>query len=100
MSTITTTGIIAALLSVGLSIAALINDVAAAHRAQLAADLAAVAAAHALYEGADACTTARETATINSATLKGCTIDGADVEVTAATTTLRTHSRTARAGPL
>ncbi|MBI8989918.1 TadE-like protein [Corynebacterium sp. CCM 8863] len=73
-------------------------DVLDRHRAQVAADLAAVAAATALWSGDDACAVASRTAARNSGgRLRGCRTEGADVIVAVAVgdATVR-----ARAGPL
>ncbi|MBV7293567.1 flp pilus-assembly TadE/G-like family protein [Corynebacterium sp. TAE3-ERU16] len=75
-----------------------VGDVLDRHRAQVSADLAAVAAATALWFGDDACAEAFRTAARNSGgELRDCQVDGADVivEVSVGVGTVR-----ARAGPL
>jgi secretion/DNA translocation related TadE-like protein len=78
------------------------------HRANTAADLAALSAAQAIQAGdPDACTTAREIATVHHAELTHCTINGEEVvSLTVAvhlrlgalgTPTIQTNSR---AGPV
>ena len=76
------------------------------HRAEAAADFAALAAATAVATGEqDACTTARELAERNGARLTGCVLVGADVEVSVATPVrfgrfgVRDATARARAGP-
>lgn len=58
--------------------------IVAKHRAQSAADLAALAAAAALSESEDACEAARQVASVNGARLGGCTVEGSTVVVRAA----------------
>lgn len=61
-----------------------IGAVDASHRARLAADLAAIAAAARLQETADpggACTRAESLAASNRARLTGCVVNGAVVDV-------------------
>ena len=96
-ATIVTAGIIVAIVSLLLIVAAVGSRVAARHEAQVAADLAAVAGAWALATGEDACTAAGDTAALNGATLETCTESGRDVIVTAA---VRGRSTQAKAGPV
>lgn len=96
-ATIVAAGIIVAIVSLLLIVAAVGSRVAARHEAQVAADLAAVAGAWALATGEDACTAARDTAELNDATLETCTESGRDVIVTAA---VRGRSTQAKAGPV
>ena len=58
-ATVTASGIITAVVSLALAVVALGVQVADTHRVRVAADLAAVAGASALYRGADACAAAR-----------------------------------------
>lgn len=95
-ATVTATGIIAAVVALALAVAALGAHVAYAHRVRVAADLAAVAGAGALYRGADYCGAARSTAEANGADLRACTFDAGDVVVEAAR---RGSEAAARAGP-
>ena len=95
-ATVVAAGIIAAVASLLLAVAAAGSAVAARHSAQVAADLAAVAGAWELAQGRDACSTAGDVASRNGARLTGCTVDGRDVEATA---TVRGRSAVARAGP-
>ncbi|MCK7676033.1 Rv3654c family TadE-like protein [Corynebacterium pygosceleis] len=68
------------------------------HRAQVAADLASVAAATALWFGDDACSAAEKTAARNSGgDVLDCLIDGTDVTVRVG---VRDATARSRAGPL
>lgn len=96
-ATVVAAGIIAAVASLLLAVAAIASLVVARHEAQVAADLAAVAGAWEVAKGRDACTKAEEVAALNGAELGSCVIDGRDVEVTAR---LRGRSAIARAGPV
>lgn len=96
-ATVVTAGIIAAVASLLLAVAAVASLVVARHEAQVAADLAAVAGAWEVAKGRDACTKATEIAALNGAELGSCDIDGRDVEVTAQ---LHGRSAIARAGPV
>lgn len=96
-ATVVAAGIIAAVASLLLAVAAVASLVVAQHEAQVAADLAAVAGAWEVAMGRDACTKATEIATLNGAELGSCDVDGRDVEVTAR---LRGRSAIARAGPV
>lgn len=95
-ATVVAAGIIAAVASLLLAVAAVASLVVAQHEAQVAADLAAVAGAWEVAKGRDACTQATEIAALNGAELGSCDVDGRDVEVTAR---LRGRSAVARAGP-
>ena len=105
-ATILSASIVAAVVSLAMVVAGLVSHTAGTHRAQVAADLAAVAGATALYTGHTAsqvCSTAERTASLNDAEVRTCTIDGADVIVTTAVRTAggaRNAEATARAGPL
>ncbi|MDK8764073.1 flp pilus-assembly TadE/G-like family protein [Corynebacterium sp. MSK218] len=96
-ATVVTAGIIAAVASLLLAVAAVGSAVAARHAAQVAADLAAVAGAWDLAKGRDACSKAEEVAALNNARLDSCAVDDRDVEVTAL---IRGRSAIARAGPI
>ncbi|MDK6814204.1 flp pilus-assembly TadE/G-like family protein [Corynebacterium sp. UMB6689] len=96
-ATVVTAGIIAAVTSLLLAVAAVGSAVVARHEAQVAADLAAVAGAWEAAKGRDACTKATEIAALNGAELGSCVIDGSDVEVAAQ---MRGRSAIARAGPV
>ncbi|OFL22340.1 Rv3654c family TadE-like protein [Corynebacterium sp. HMSC062A03] len=96
-ATVVTAGIIAAVASLLLAVAAVASLVVARHEAQVAADLAAVAGAWEVAKGRDACTKATEIAALNGAELGSCVIDGSDVEVAAQ---MRGRSAIARAGPV
>lgn len=101
MSTVTSAGIVSAVVALAASVAAIGDAVADSHRVQVAAELAAVAGATALYQGADACAVAARTAELNSATLEHCLlIDGHVTTTTAIPRTIRTATGHARAGPL
>jgi secretion/DNA translocation related TadE-like protein len=78
-------GVIAALLLLTAGAMALTSAVAASHRARLAADLAAIAAAMRLQDGTDpgsACVAAQTTARDNKGRLAECRVDGDTVTVT------------------
>lgn len=96
-ATVTSAGIIAAVVSLMLVVAGLAAHVADSHRARNAADLAAVAAATALYSGSDPCRAARDTAKSNGAEVANCAEDSSDVVVEV---NLGRARATARAGPL
>ena len=96
-ATVVAAGIIAAVASLLLAVAAIASLVVARHEAQVAADLAAVSGAWEVAKGRDACTKAEEVAVLNGAELGSCDIEGRDVEVTAR---LRGRSAIARAGPV
>ena len=78
---------------------------AAKHRAAAAADLAALAAARALQDGADPCASAADLAARNGAEVAECTVDGRTVTVIAHTEGPQllgrawTFESAARAGP-
>lgn len=95
-ATVTASGIITAVVSLALAVVALGMQVADTHRVRVAADLAAVAGASALYRGADACAAARRTAELNSARLASCEFTAGDIVVAA---TRRRAEAAARAGP-
>ena len=97
-ATIASAGIIAAVVALALVVAAAVSRTADTHRAQVAADLAAVAGATALHTGGgDACAAARDTTILNGAELDRCTISGADVVVSA---TVGKSEAVAKAGPI
>ena len=96
MSAVTAAGIISAVTALAVSVVGIGAHVADSHRAQVAAELAAVAGAQAYYLGFDACEVARHTAELNSSALKGCVL--ADGHLTTSTST-RTGNGQARAGP-
>ncbi|WP_165164836.1 Rv3654c family TadE-like protein [Corynebacterium qintianiae] len=96
-ATVTSAGIVAAVASLCVVVAALGAHVANDHRAQVAADLAAVAGAEAHYRGGEACRAARDTALLNSATAQSCDVVGGDVIVSVS---VGAASARARAGPL
>lgn len=96
-ATVLSAGVIAAVLALALVVAAVVSRVADTHRAQVAADLAAVAGATALYTGGDACDAAGETAELNGAAVTDCRITGADVVVAA---TAGRGEAVAKAGPI
>ena len=94
-ATVATAGILAAISGLLLVVAAASNQVVAQHRAQVAADLSAVAGAWALAYGEDACSAAQHTAGMNDGHLQACTPEGDDVVVSAV---VRGRDATARAG--
>ena len=93
------------LVVVGLGVAGVVGVVAAHRGAQSAADLAALAGAAALQDGADPCERATEVARRNRADLRACEVDGWSVAVTATAPTPVLLGRVyelparARAGP-
>lgn len=74
------------------------------HRVQNMADLASVAAAQALYDGADPCAAAERTLFGNEVALESCSTEDEDVIVTATVSTsvplVPEVSRRSRAGPI
>ena len=95
-ATVTAAGIISAVAALALVVVAVVAQVADSHRASVAADLAAVAAATAYYAGADTCAIARTTASLNGANLRSC--EPAEGDVTVEVSRGRARSQ-ARAGP-
>lgn len=96
MSTVTSAGIAASVIALAVGVAAVGAQVADAHRVQLAADLSAVSAATAFYQGFDACDVAERTAALNGAALNSCEVVDGDVRVAVR---FRRAEATARAGP-
>jgi secretion/DNA translocation related TadE-like protein len=78
----------------------------ASHRAGAAADLAALAAAHAVREGSDGCAAAVRVARANSGRVAACVLDGLEAQVTVEVRTrpmvglVWSVPASARAGPL
>ena len=95
-ATVTASGIITAVVSLALAVVALGVHTSDTHRARVAADLAAVAGATAMYRGGDACATADRTAQLNGARVVSCEVTAGDVVVAA---TRRRAEAAARAGP-
>lgn len=83
MPTLVTAGVAAALLSLAAVVLGAAGQVSAAHEARVAADLAAVAGALAVYRGEDGCAAAERVAQVNGASTSGCAVAGADLTVTA-----------------
>lgn len=104
--TVTTAFAVAAILAVAVAVLLVGRVAVAAHSARSAADLSALAGAHALAEGRDACAVASGVAAANGAGLGVCTIDGLDVVTRAEVAVelgvigVRTASAVARAGPV
>lgn len=106
--TVTALAIIAVLLVLAVGVTALMQAQAAAGRARLSADLAALGGATALSSivaPADPCSVARRVAEANGAALTGCTVAGEDVTVWVAVGVNvlgvgRTATAAARAGPV
>ncbi len=96
MPTVVTAGVAAALFSLGVVLLGAAGQVSAQHEAQVAADLAAVAGAFAVYRGEDGCTAAATVAEDNGASLIDCRGAGADLTVTAK---IRGREVTSTAGP-
>lgn len=97
MPTVATTGFAAALLSLGLVVIGAAAQVSAHQQARVAADLSAVAAAHAHLRGEDACAVAGRVAGYNRASLSACQVVGTDVTVT---TRIRGREVSSTAGPV
>ncbi|WP_349293718.1 Rv3654c family TadE-like protein [Corynebacterium suedekumii] len=96
-ATIATAGFAAALLTLYAAVGAAAALVIAHHEAQVAADLAAVAGAFAVYRGEDACGAADAVAGYNGASIRTCTVSGADVTVSAV---VRGREVSSTAGPV
>lgn len=97
-ATVTSAGIIAALVGVLFAVLTAFQTVLDDHQSRLGADLAAVAGAWAHAYGEDGCSVARETAQLNDGEVTACsTEDTGDVTVTV---TVGNRDTTARAGPL
>lgn len=96
-ATVTSVGIIAAVTSLLLVVAAVGAQVIARHEAQVAADMAAIAGAWAHATGEDACAVAGEIAAANDAQLDNCREEDRDVIVTAS---VRGKEASAKAGPI
>lgn len=69
------------LVMIGCALGAVGGLVVAHRRAQAAADLAALAGARALMSGAEPCSEAARVARLNGATVRGCSMQAADVLV-------------------
>lgn len=95
--TITAAGVIGALCALLLVVGVAARGTIHAHRAQIAAELAAVAAAHAVFRAQDPCQAARDTASRNNAQVTGCELINGDAAVTVK---FGTKEVTAKAGPL
>lgn len=104
--TVTTAFAVAAVLAVAVAVLLVGRAAVATHSARSAADLSALAGAHALRGGQDACAVAGGIAAANGAALAVCTVDGLDVvtraEVRVDLGLLGAHtaSAVARAGPV
>lgn len=96
-ATVVSLGIILALVSLAGVILVAAGMMVATHRAQMAADLSAVAGAWAHSQGQDGCSTARQAAGLNDAVLRDCQVQGGDVMVAAV---VDGQAARARAGPL
>lgn len=96
----------AAVLAIAVAVLLVARAAVAAHAAQSAADLSALAGAHALRQGTDACATAGQVASENLAVVVGCTVDGHDVVISAEVPVelgvfgARAATAAARAGPI
>lgn len=75
------TALIGVLVSVSVAVTGGVAVVAAHRSAQSAADLAALAGAGALQQGADPCSAAADVARANRTILRGCRVDGWNVAV-------------------
>lgn len=100
-ATVAAIGIILAIAAVALALVGVASHIVARHQAQLAADMAAVAAAEGLSQGDLPCPVAQRIAGLNHASVVSCRIDNRDVllEVTAGVSVTSAHAK-ARAGPV
>ena len=103
--TVATAFAVAAVLALAVAVLLVGRAAVATHAARSAADLAALAGAHALREGLDPCTAASGIAAANGADLPVCTVDGhdlarAEVHVDLGVFGSRAASAIARAGPV
>lgn len=98
--------VVAALLAVTMVVLLVGRATVAAHSARAAADLAALAGAHALRTGEDPCAVAAGVAMANRAVVGACTVDAYDVVIRAEVRVelgiagSRVASAVARAGPV
>lgn len=96
----------AAVLALAVAVLLVGRATVASHSARTAADLSALAGAHALRVGQDPCATAAGVAEANLAVVVTCTVDGPDVVVRADVAVdlgmigSRSASAVARAGPV
>lgn len=104
-ATVLVVAMIGVLLLVGAALGVVAAIVHAHRQAQNAADLAALAGAKALADGADGCVASGVIAAANGARLASCLLDGRDVRITVEITGPRWLGQTAdvtaeaRAGP-
>ena len=99
-ATILSASAAAALTALAIAAATIISHIANTHKAQLAADLAATAAAHAHISGQDGCRRAATVAERNKAQLDTCAPQGDDITCTVITRTqFASATATATAGP-
>ena len=100
-ATVAAIGIIMAIAAVALALVGVASHIVARHQAQLAADMAAVAAAEGLSQGDLPCPVAQRIAGLNHASVVSCQADNRDVllEVTAGVSVTSAHAK-ARAGPV
>ncbi|MGN0102281.1 MAG: Rv3654c family TadE-like protein [Dietzia sp.] len=104
--TVSTAFAVAAVLALTVAVLLVGRAAVAAHSARSAADLSALAGAHALRAGEDPCAVASGIAGANRATLASCRVDGLDVVTRAAVSIdlgvlgARSASAVARAGPV
>ena len=104
--TVVTAFAAAAVLAVAVAVLLVGRAAVAAHSARSAADLAALAGAHALQAREDACAAASGVAAVNRAVVTVCPVDGWDVVVRAEVRAelgvlgARAVSAVARAGPV
>lgn len=103
--TLTAAFVAAAILALAVGVLLVGRAAVAAHTARAAADLSALAGAHALRAGEEPCVAARAIAQRNRADVGSCRVDGLDVIVRAEVAVdlgvfgLRPAVATARAGP-
>lgn len=104
--TVTTAFAVAAVLALAVAVLLVGRATVAGHAARAAADLAALAGAHALRAGEDPCAAASGIADANRAELSVCRVDGhdvvarAEVRVDLGVFGARSASAVARAGPV
>ena len=82
VATVVAVGLMGLLLAVTVVAAGGTQVAVAGHRAEAAADLAALAGAQAVRVGGDGCAAAQRSARRNAGRVTGCAVEGLDVQVT------------------
>jgi secretion/DNA translocation related TadE-like protein len=97
-STTIVTAVITCFLATAVMVAvAIIGNTIASHQARNASDLAAIAGAHAVFRGDNACDKAGDVARANGGVMTRCHVEGADVTVTV---DVGPSSAVSKAGPV